>query len=203
MQATNVKLSETEFTLVTNAEIFLTKNRIITKVTGLFGALSSQFQHQLKDKPVFSEKVLAVTPKIYRGEQYELLPYVMLDYPRYFSKADKLAIRSFFWWGNYFSMTLLLEGVFQQQYLPMLNRNQNAPLLEDWFFSTGKDRWNLNRESDQLLPAAAYFGDPVCKAGFAEKPFLKLSRFLPLTQWDHSFDFFAEGFETITKVLGT
>ena len=203
MQAANVKLSEKEFSLVTNAEIFLTKNGIITKVSGMFAAVSRQFQEQLKNKTVFSEQVLAITPKIYRGEQYLSLPYVMLDYPRYFSKDHTLAIRSFFWWGNYFSITLLLEGAFLQQYFPGLSRSQNASLLEGWFFSTGKDKWNLNRESDQLLPAAACLREPEGMSGFKEKPFLKLTRFLPLTQWDHCSEFFTDGFAVLTKILET
>src|SRR5688572_20484305 len=110
---TNVKLSKEELGMVTDAGLILTKNRIIQKVYDLFGEVSMVYQQQHDRFPV---EVVAVSPKISRGENYRGLPWVMLDYPRRFSQADVFAIRSFFWWGGFFSFTLQLKGSYLHQY---------------------------------------------------------------------------------------
>ncbi len=77
----NVKLSKDELELVTNAELILTKNRIIQKVYELFGELSIAYRELSKD---LDEDLLHIPPKISKGENYLGLPWVMLDYPRNF-----------------------------------------------------------------------------------------------------------------------
>ena len=54
--------------------------------------------------------IVQSTPKIAKGENYLQLPYVLLDYPRCFDKENIFAIRTMFWWGNFFSITLHLSG---------------------------------------------------------------------------------------------
>ncbi|HXL58576.1 MAG TPA: hypothetical protein VN958_20075, partial [Chitinophagaceae bacterium] len=111
MANANVKLSKTELMLVCDEQFILTKNNIINKVYQLFGALSDHFFIGIKNTGnIFPLEVLTSYPKIYKGEQYKGLPYVMLDYPRYFVKDDAFAIRCLFWWGNFFSITLHLAG---------------------------------------------------------------------------------------------
>src|ERR1700712_1654938 len=112
-----IQLSAEEKQLVSNSDWILTKHRIIEKVYHLFGSLSDQMQLYLQERKAhIPVEALQLSPKISKGEQYEALPYVVLDYPRFFSKEDVLAVRSFFWWGNYFSITLHLKGKFYQQY---------------------------------------------------------------------------------------
>jgi len=96
-------LSTKELELVTNPNIILTKNAIIGKVYDLFGQLSEAYKTVLTNK-----ELLAIGPKIARGENYQGLPWVMLDFPRKFTQSDTMAIRSFFWWGHFFSITLQL-----------------------------------------------------------------------------------------------
>jgi len=66
----NVMLSHTELEMVTNAELILTKNRIIQKVMELFGQVSAAAQDTLsvgllKDLP----EVQAIGPKFCNREQ--------------------------------------------------------------------------------------------------------------------------------------
>lgn len=46
-------------------------------------------------------EVWDVPPKISKGEAYGGLPWLMLDYPRYFKPEGHFAIRIFCWWGNF------------------------------------------------------------------------------------------------------
>ena len=111
----NVSLSAFEKQLVTDASWILTKNNIIQKLFVLFGELSETWQSNtvLQQLP---SAINEIPPKISKGENYEGLPYVMLDYPRCFSKEDVFAIRTFFWWGNFFSITLHLKGKYKEQF---------------------------------------------------------------------------------------
>src|SRR4051794_24734884 len=108
-------LSKYEQKLVTDAEILIAKNSIIQKVYALFGKLAEDYRAIMlgTDWTVVND----LHPKISRGENYRGLPYVILDFPRNFGKEDVFAIRSFFWWGNFFSITLQLEGSFFNQYV--------------------------------------------------------------------------------------
>ena len=127
MHGTNVELSKNELELVTNSEFILTKNRIIEKVYNMFGALSETYKETLNEHTaLLPTEVFASSPKIYKGENYLQLPYVMMDYPRIFLKDDVFAVRSFFWWGNYFSITLHLSGRYLQQFRNNILFNLNT-----------------------------------------------------------------------------
>src|SRR4051812_10400669 len=117
MYATNVGLSKNELEMVTSSEFILTKNRIVEKVYRLFGLLSEDYKNILQEyATALPAEVFASSPKIYKGENYLNLPYLMMDYPRVFLKDDTFAIRCFFWWGNYFSITLQLSGKFLRHF---------------------------------------------------------------------------------------
>ncbi len=78
----NVLLTNRELQIVTDAEVLITKNKIIKKVVQLFAGLSAQYAHQAQASGYETQW----SAKISRGENYCGLPYVILDYPREFSK---------------------------------------------------------------------------------------------------------------------
>src|ERR1700743_3182070 len=80
-------------------------------------------------------------PKISRGENYRGLPWVMLDYPRVFGREDVLAIRTMFWWGHGFSVTLHLKGKYQELFLPVIRRRQHELSAQGFYMGVGADEW--------------------------------------------------------------
>ena len=186
----NVKLSKEESELVTNAGLILTKNRIITKVYDLFGALSDEYR---KMDRLFPPEVLSVSPKISKGENYLGLPWVMLDYPRAFSTTNVFAVRSFFWWGNCFSITLLLQGKYKLRYQRSLE-NYLKSQGGHWMVGVAIDPWQHHFEADNYQPYSK-------GTDITSMPFLKLAKKIPLQQWDHSFDFFSATFSEIGTML--
>ena len=97
MTSTKVTLSPKELELVNDTGWILTKNAIIAKVYALFGQLSEQYGTALEQHPYLLQGETSFrSPKIAKGEQYEGLPWVMLDHPRCFTGSDTFAIRSFF-----------------------------------------------------------------------------------------------------------
>ena len=140
---TKITLSAKELELVSNKEWILTKRVIIEKVCQLFAMLASSMQqYTLTNASVLPDEVGAIDPKISKGENYLQLPYVMLDYPRYFTKADTLAIRTFFWWGNFFSIHLQLSGIYKEAVMPSLVDKFYELQKMGYSICIGKDPWN-------------------------------------------------------------
>ncbi len=86
MNDAKIQLSEDELCMALNEELILTKNRIIQKAYQLFGLLAENYRQYSGD--IFFFLPAIQQPKIARGENYNGLPYVMLDYPRHFTHAD-------------------------------------------------------------------------------------------------------------------
>lgn len=187
-------LTAYEMQLVTDAQMLVTKNTIIQKVYQLFGNLAEEYKKALIDK--FPENVHITHPKISRGENYLGLPYVMLDFPRQFGKTDVFAVRTFFWWGNFFSITLQLAGQHYQQYALAVENAINKKLFADWYISTAEDQWEHHFESRNysMLEEGTTFNH-------AQHSFLKLAKKIPLCKWDETDSFFTENFLFLIQTL--
>lgn len=114
---TKIHLSAEEAGLIDNTEFILTKHRIIKKVYYLFGEINGMMKTELAGFDHLPESLRQYSGKISRGENYRLLPYILLDYPSYFSKNTIFAVRTMFWWGHFFSVTLHLSGDFKTRFV--------------------------------------------------------------------------------------
>jgi hypothetical protein len=198
---TKIALSARELELVCNKEWILTKHIIIEKVYRLFGTLAlSMQQHIVQNTAVLPEQATHGNPKISRGENYRKLPYVMLDYPRHFTKGSTLAIRTLFWWGNFFSINLHLSGVCKQNAMPALKANFAALQLEGYWLCIHADPWHHHFEEDNFVPLENYTG-----AEFSiildREPFIKIAKRMPLPEWDSATEFLEHHFTVMTMLL--
>jgi hypothetical protein len=140
---TKIQLSEEEWQLVMNAEILLTKNRVLEKVALFLGEIGNSAG------TIFSPEAIVLPvsapwkhAKISKGENYLGLPYLVLDYPRFFFRDDVFAIRTMFWWGNYFSITLHIKGIFLEHFAPGIIRNFDSLAAEGFMINTSGSEWN-------------------------------------------------------------
>ncbi|MCW3107560.1 MAG: hypothetical protein JWQ09_2066 [Segetibacter sp.] len=187
-------LSIYEMKLVTDPDVLLTKNKIIQKVHALFGGLAEDYENVSKACGLFTSD--PIDAKISRGENYKGLPYVVLDYPRQFGKLDVFAIRTFFWWGNFFSITLQLGGEYQHKYSSAIEKAIDKNLFEDWFIGCGDDPWDHHFENNNYTPiqqGKKYF--------MPNLSYLKIAKKIPLDKWDEADYFFKENFIFLIKVL--
>jgi len=202
MSASKIHLSPKELELVKNADILLTKNIIIDKVFELFGAVAHEVRDMIEQRPIdLPKEVLIQSPKISKGENYKGLPYVMLDYPRCFGKEDSFAIRAFFWWGNFFSVTLHLKGSYKEKFLPALKNNIPILRKENFLIAASEDEWNHAIEPGQYSSMNAIAG-PNAEMILADKVFLKLSSKLELEHWNNSEEMLLNIYRVIFKALG-
>ncbi|MES1160358.1 MAG: hypothetical protein ABUM51_06365 [Bacteroidota bacterium] len=215
--AAKVQLSKEERTLVMDPGWILTKNSIMGKVGALFAELSGRMQEgglPLLDGLLraddgsswVADGSLKVddglppnwsTPKISRGENYKGLPWVVLDYPRAFGKEDVLAIRTLFWWGHYFSVTLHLKGKYKDLFLPVIR--QHLIILEQagFYVGTSDDEWRHELDSDNYQPLQAGMDTTILE----ERTFLKLSAKCGLDRWDEADSVLLELYRILMGVI--
>ena len=156
------------------------------------GEVSEQYQLHMQWSQL-PPAVVSLSPKIARGENYKGLPYVMLDYPRCFDKQDVCAVRSFFWWGHYFSCTLHLKGAYLRQYAPLIKKAVSADQFNDWYINTSNEEWNhdISMLSQKITPDIQIENNEV----------LKLTAVLHLHQWDQAKLFFEAQFNKLVKII--
>lgn len=197
MDNAKIQFSQNELNLATDKAFILTKNRIIEKVYHLFGLLANKYVNISED--VLPLEVLSNPPKISRGENYNELPYVMLDYPRLFSKDDVFAIRTMFWWGNELSFTLHLKGKYKDQYQgKLLHLHQNKK--QTWYLQLSENEW-LHHKAQHTHEAITNLTLPVIQKYWSELNFLKIASFHPLQDWNNAVNIFVNDFTDIVKTL--
>ena len=197
MNATKIKLSTTELDLVTNANFILTKNSIMGKVVETFGTTASHFKETITNNQLPID-VIQSTPKIAKGETYLGLPWVILDYPRVFTKQDTFAIRTFFWWGNFISITLQLSGNYQLAYQQQLFDNLAAMPNNNWQLCCNSYAWQHHFKPNNYKPFGSFSNQALQRL-----PFVKLAKKIPLQEWDDMDIFLLENFKNVLQLLTT
>lgn len=185
MNGAKIQLSEDELKLVQNANWILTKNTIIQKVYFLFGNLSEEMKNNLHHVNLPIE-ILQTTPKISRGESYKNLPYVMLDYPRLFNKKNVFAIRTFFWWGNYFSITFHLKGLYKEMFSEAIKKNISLLIENNFYISNSEDEWQHEVDDINNYQLMSLLNQTDINKIFVQQNFLKFSAKINFDKWNES-----------------
>lgn len=180
MELSKVKLSEAEIQLAQNQDFILTKNVLIGKIYSLFGEISQVQQQQAAQYGLDKTAAFLAGPKISRGEKHDGFPWVILDYPRHFAEADWLAQRVFFWWGHYFTVSVVAKGKFGKRLAEGLESGP-PPTPVNYWAGIPADIWNQSLPQPGLtqMPATS-----ACRVRKLEKDeILKMAVCLPLPGW--------------------
>jgi hypothetical protein len=192
-------LSTEEIAFAANADALITKNRIIQTVYEMFGRLADDYRITTSQTG-FSKIITEPHPKISKGENYLGLPWVMLDYPRKFANPDIFAIRTMFWWGNFFSLQLLFQGA----YLQMLDTSAilKIPGTENWFFCNSNDPWQHHFSADYMQPLLLVTPE-IIDFQIRENGFVKIGTKLPVTDWQNAAEFLKKSFSNMLQIITT
>lgn len=177
-------LTPEERALVFNADWLHMKHGIMDKVMLLLG----QVQDAITVLPAWQQwpeagPALALGAKMSKGERYKDLPYVILDYPRLFSREDIFALRTMFWWGHDFTATLHLAGHSLARHRARLERAK--PALEAagaQLYILEEDPWHHEVGAGIYQPLSM-----VSQAAWEQaldKDFVKLARSFDLGEWE-------------------
>lgn len=199
MQETKVQFSATEMELMCNSEIILTKNKVVEKVKTLLEQLQNEINDDVKNKSgLFSSDVFSIHPKISKGENYLGLPYLILDYPRFFKQQDSIAIRTMFWWGNFFSVTLHLSGVYKLQYVSKIIAAFNTLSKEDYSIGINSDPW-LHHFDANNYKQISLLGKNVFEEECKKLSHLKISKKFSLNE-NHLAEKLLESWKLLAKI---
>jgi len=201
--------------LVTDPAWILTKNSIMGKVVGMFALLSEEIRENVRSgfpagghpggnggHPAGSQGGGWPDPKISKGENYKGLPYVMLDYPRIFGREDVLAIRTMFWWGHAFTVTLHLKGQYKDLFLPVIRERWGVLAGAGYHVGVSEDEWRHEHVPDNYQRIAEGGGDELERV-LRGQPFLKLSARCGLDRWEEAPVVLGELFRVLVSVLAT
>jgi len=200
MSETKIRLSAEEMELLLRSDWILTKNRVIQKAKHLLEMLQADQQNILEIFSNLPQEVKRISPKVSKGENYQGLPWLILDQPRHFLRDHAFAIRHFFWWGRLFSSTLHLSGTYKTKYEKNILAGFNTLKEEDVFICINDDQWEHHFEADNFLPLSG-----MDKKQFAaiinDNSFIKLSKKFPLDQWNDAKDILKETFNKYLSIL--
>ena len=198
MNSSKLQLSAEELAMVQDSHWLLTKNSIMQKANELFGDCATWLRSSLRGQ-FADEAVLFNSPKIARGENYDGLPYVMLDYPRLFGKENIFAFRTMFWWGNFLSVTWHLKGQYAASYRASIMAAFDRLGSAGFRICIGEDEWrhdfsaanyrNINELTLQQFSAT-----------LSEKPFVKLAVSIPLEKWNNAQNELTECYSLLLSV---
>jgi hypothetical protein len=180
MNQTKVQFSASEMELMCNSEIILTKNKVLGKIKGLLEEVQNGWVENYKEhSDLYLESIFSIHPKISRGENYLGLPYLILDYPRNFKQEDIFAIRTMFWWGNFFSSTLHLSGKFKLQFVKKIEDAQTVLANEGFSIGVNPDPWLHHFGPDNYVPIAL-LNEEAFRKRCSDQLHLKISAKIPL-----------------------
>lgn len=197
---TKIMLSQHELQVVNDAEWILTKHRITQKVNLLFNEQVALINNLFLSLPLeSSDQLLSVTPKITKGENYKGLPYVMLDYPSLFNKEKIFALRTMFWWGKYFSITLHLGGNYKQKYVTK-NFLKAMHVHDDLHICINEDQWHHDFDPTNYVPVKSLSPETINEL-IANKAFLKIAIKYDFQQWQSIESLLKAGYKKIIILL--
>ncbi|MDP4264402.1 MAG: hypothetical protein Q8941_17865 [Bacteroidota bacterium] len=203
MDKAKIRLSQKESELVANADWILTKNGILQKAKYILEYLQGQQQQFFSSHPAaVPAEVMAISPKISKGENYKGLPYLVLDFPRFFDREDHFAVRCMFWWGNFFSITLHLSGIYKTKYENKMEASFMFLKEEGFFISVGEDQWEHHFETTNYRQLNKMNQDEFRKH-LAGRNFIKLAKRFPLEQWEDAGDILLASFCKMINWLGS
>ena len=166
--------------MVGSERFILTKNRILQKMMHLMGELKQAYD------PLLTEISLpegTASAKISRGENYKGFPWMMLDHPRYFSGKETMAIRSFFWWGHYFSISLQLSGQPKEKATPRILENFKELRKANYYLCVHKNPWQHDLGKPYYRSLKKMTEEEFHEL-ITTKEFIKLSARMELKKWE-------------------
>ena len=175
-----ITYSQDECSHLSNTEFFKTKTHISAKIRRTLEQLYHVYQAELAAQDLLTpEGFNSEAVQFVKGEHLEDFPYQYLDYPRFFTREEKLSFRSLFWWGHHVAFSLILEGSLIRQYKQnLINRYAMvsdkqiclclSPSLWEWKAGAG---YTLELTHNRKSEVAAVL---------ANRSFFKLARFIPM-----------------------
>ena len=198
---TKIILSEEEIATLHNKDFFRVKKNILAKAESVLGEIANdeELKHEWK-KIIASGNETVFQPKISRGENYEGLPWLMLDFPKQFEKQNQFAVRTFFWWGNYFSVFILLSGSSLKKFLPLMQMHFDSLQKNNFQISNNQNPFGHKVDAKNFIPMKKISKQKL-KSIAAENKYLLLAAILPLSKFKKAKEFIRSNHLLLQQIL--
>lgn len=200
--ALKTSFSTSEINLLSNKSLFKTKalvthkiNQQLLDIEEIFSKTLEVYHDELDDE-IFSRK-----GKITRGENLNASPWMVLDFPRVFSKDNIFAIRTLVWWGNHTSVSLVLSGNYKKKYEERVLLRVKDKRFKDLFVCVGDTPWQHDFTTGNYLKSPDV-SNKVIKE-IKQKEFLKVSFKMPLKRINEIQKLTSSRFDLLLTLLKT
>lgn len=198
---TKISFSNEELSAIQNERFFILKNKITQKIYKQFAELIEEIKKSsIHQSFQFPPEVNISNGKISKGENYLLLPYIMLDFPKYFGNDGVFAFRTMFWWGKFFSFTFHLSGEYFENYRKNILSNFHLLSNQQVYFCIHSEEWKHDFEKENYFLIAEKNETQVKKI-LEKKSFIKLSRKIDLDKWNELNSVGVKSYELFLNVL--
>jgi hypothetical protein len=127
---------------------------------------------------------------------------VVLDYPRVFARNEVLAIRTMFWWGYYFTITLHLKGQYHEAMLSGIRDRVHLLTAREFYVGTSHEEWRHELSGDNYTCVKGMDEETARELLDRPRPFLKIASGCDLTEWNKAPDLLNDLFRVIVEVCG-
>ena len=173
-----MRLSDKELAMIEETDFLITKVKIISEIEILMENSKERLLETIEKENInLLSKTDLNKGRVFKGEYYRELPFVTLDYPSTFEKENVFAFRTMFWWGNFFSVTLHLQGKYIERHRTKLLSNFDLLLHQDIYICVGETPWEYHYGKDNYVKLSLEHRDII-----ENSHFIKLSKRIPLEQ---------------------
>jgi hypothetical protein len=123
-----------------------------------------------------------------------------LDYPRHFKPENIFAIRTLFWWGNFFSITIHVSGKAKKDLEKNLVNGYSSFKKNGFYISIHEEEWQHHFEEENYQPVESIPQQEFEKI-INEKSFVKIANKIELDKWEQTEEFLLESFKEIVQLI--
>jgi len=182
MKLTNMNelLTAEEWQVFANHDFFIKKAAISAKLKRALEQLHMALQSELAGHPLLAPEGFDPTSSQFvKGEHLEDCPYQYLDFPRYYTRQDKLSFRSLCWWGHHLVFALIVEGALIKQYRTNLFNRFSDVADRQLSLSLSSSLWEWKVGPGYTLDIT-YNRRSEIAAALDRRTFFKIARFVPI-----------------------
>ncbi|UPT66757.1 MAG: hypothetical protein M0D57_20375 [Sphingobacteriales bacterium JAD_PAG50586_3] len=125
---------------------------------------------------------------------------MVLDFPAVFERDDILAFRTMFWWGNFFSITLHLQGKYKEQYQHSIEQHLHRNKPAGLYLSCNDSAWEYHYGEDNYRAIETLDKTDISSL-LNKNEFIKLSAKLELADYAQLQGFMREWFGVLVRYV--
>ncbi|NTW50623.1 MAG: hypothetical protein HGB19_13015 [Chlorobiales bacterium] len=147
-------LTAEEIELLSNKSFYEQKIRATEKLKALMHEIRLEYRSFINPSELYCPPETDFERgQITKGENYEGYPYVILDFPKYFSKMEIFTFRTMFWYGHGLIFSVILAGERLPHYRARFTSNYDM-LVQNGIVIGKRDMWDWREEACLKLTTA-------------------------------------------------